>query len=234
MKLLNIDRKTLIFSFIIIILILINILAVSHCSNISATSDNNIIALTDSIKYFKGKNGALVAQKTMLNGDMSLLKHVNDSLYNIIKNIGVKSPDNVVYSKITITDIKHDTVWTQIHDTVSDKSKSIYNINKKFKFSDSYHTLAGNTWFNTDGVADSLGLSIDTNTVVADFTIVQKDNKVYITSNNPYIKYNNIIGINNTKKKRFGIGPVIGVGINQKVKVNPYIGFGIMYNIFLF
>lgn len=234
MNLKSIDKKTIFFVFIIIILIFSNLLTVSRCSTEKRTNEINLDALTDTIKYFESKNGSLVAQKTMLNGDLSTLKKVNDSLYNVIKEMGISSPDNVVYSKITIHDTKHDTAWVTQHDTIDEKNKYIYNINKKFNFSNSYRTLTGSTWFHSDGVIDSLGMSIDTNTVVADFTVVQKDNNVFITSNNPYIEYNKVIGLTNSKKKRFGIGPVVGVGINQKAKFTGFLGVGLMYNVFSF
>lgn len=235
MKLSSTDKKTILCVFIIIILIITNAITVSRCSVAKYNGDNNINALTDSIRYFKTTNGTLAAQKTMLVGDLHLLKHVNDSLYKIVKGLGVKSPDNVVYTKITISDTKHDTVWVTKRDSSkSDKNNYIYNINKKFDFSDNYRTLTGQTWFRSNGVTDSLGLVIDTNSVTADFTVVQKNNNVYITSNNPYVKYNNIIGLTRSKKKRFGIGLIVGVGINHKAQIGPYAGVGLTYNIFSF
>lgn len=234
MLLQNIDKKTIFFVFIIIILIFSNLLSISRCSTVKHTNDVNLEAMTDTIKYFETKNGLLVAQKTMLNGNLSTLKKINDSLYNVIKETGVNSPDNVVYSKVTIHDTNHDTAWITKHDTIDKNFKNIYNINKKFNFSDSYRTLTGSTWFHSNGLVDSLGMSIDTNTVIADFTIVQKDNNVYITSNNPYVEYNKVIGLTTSKKKRFGIGPVIGAGINQKAKFTGFVGVGLMFNVFSF
>lgn len=230
----NIDKKTIFFVFIIIILIFSNLLSISRCSTVKHTNEVNLEAMTDTIKYFESKNGLLVAQKTMLNGDLSTLKKINDSLYNVIKGTGVNSPDNVVYSKVTIHDTNHDTTWITKHDTIDKNSKNIYDINKKFNFSDSYRTLVGSTWFHSNGLVDSLGMSIDTNTVIADFTIVQKDNNVYITSNNPYVEYNKVIGLTTSKKKRFGIGPVIGAGISQKAKFTGFVGVGLMFNVFSF
>lgn len=231
----NINKRTLIYIIIIILLILFNCLSVSRCRTIKYSNETNIRALTDTIKYFKTKEGALVTQKTMLSGDLSTLQKVNDSLYNIIKSTNVKSPDNVVYTRITIKDTKHDTVWTSHRDTL--ENRNYYNIYRKFNFSDRYRTLTGTSWFKSDGIKDSLGLTIDSNQVNADFTVIQKNDQVYITSNNPYIIYNNIIGISSkevSKKKRFGVGPVLGVGINHKAQISPFIGIGINYNIFSF
>ena len=188
--------------------------------------DNNIIALTDTIKYYKGKNKELVASKKMLETSFKNIKYINDSLYNVLKSIGIKNPDNVVYIETIIKDEKHDTMWI---DTTS-------NIKKDFDFSNKYRILKGYVYLNRP---DTLGLSIEQNEAIANFTIIQKNNNLYITSNNPYIKYNNIIGINSKlenklKTKRFSIGPYIGVGINKDAKIEPTFGIGLTWSLLRF
>lgn len=188
--------------------------------------DNNIIALTNTIKYYKGKNKELVASKKMLETSFKNIKYINDSLYNVLKSIGIKNPDNVVYIETIIKDEKHDTMWI---DTTS-------NIKKDFDFSNKYRILKGYVYLNRP---DTLGLSIEQNEAIANFTIIQKNNNLYITSNNPYIKYNNIIGINSklenkSKTKRFSIGPYIGVGINKDAKIEPTFGIGLTWSLLRF
>lgn len=188
--------------------------------------DNNIIALTDTIKYYKGKNKELVASKTMLETSFKNIKHINDSLYNVLKSIGIKNPDNVVYIETIIKDEKHDTMWID----------TTFNIKKYFDFSNKYRILKGYVYLNRP---DTLGLSIEQNEAIANFTIVQKNNNLYITSNNPYIKYNNIIGINSklenkSKTKRFSIGPYVGVVINKDAKIEPTFGIGLTWSLLRF
>lgn len=220
--------KSKCFICIIVLLLFISMcISMRQCISNKHLYDNNIIALTDTIKYYKGKNKELVASKTMLETSFNNIKYINDSLYNVLKSIGVKNPDNVVYIETIIRDEKHDTMWV---DTTTS------NIKKDFDFSNQYRTLKGYVFLNRP---DTLGLSIEQNDVIADFTIAQKDNKMYITSNNPYIKYNNIIGIKNqserkTKTKRFGIGPYIGIGINKDTKIEPTIGIGLTWSLFRF
>lgn len=220
--------KSKCFIYIIVLLLFISMcISMRQCISNKHLYDNNIIALTDTIKYYKGKNKELVASKTMLETSFNNIKYINDSLYNVLKSIGVKNPDNVVYIETIIRDEKHDTLWV---DTTTS------NIKKNFDFSNQYRTLKGYVFLNRP---DTLGLSIEQNDVIADFTIAQKDNKMYITSNNPYIKYNNIIGIKNqserkTKTKRFGIGPYIGIGINKDAKIEPTIGIGLTWSLFRF
>lgn len=222
--------------YIILILLLFVVMCVSmrQCISNKHLYNNNIIALTDTIKYYKGKNKELVASKTMIETSFNNIKYINDSLYNVLKSIGVKNPDNVVYIETVIRDEKHDTMWV---DTTYNNANSINKyIKKDFDFSNKYRTLKGYVYLNK---LDTLGLSIEQNDVTADFTVTQKDNNVYITSNNPYIKYNNIIGIKNksehkTKTKRFGVGPYVGIGINKDAKIEPVVGIGITWSIFRF
>lgn len=217
---------------IICVLTLLCVLSINKCSKYKYLNDTNITALTDTIKYYKSKSGNLVVEKTILSGDINLLKQVNDSLYNIIKDIKVKNPDNIVYINTTIKDIIRDTCWVVKRDSI------IYNnsyIKKDFSFSDNWRTVQGYTYLKYD----TLGTVISKNDVRADFTVVQKDNKVYITSNNPYIEYNNIIGITNSnniqqKQKRFGIGPYIGFGITHKLDFVPTIGVSLHWSMIQF
>ena len=225
--------KNAIWYIILILLFVVMCVSMRQCISNKHTYNNNIIALTDTIKYYKGKNKELVASKTMIETSFNNIKYINDSLYNVLKSIGAKNPNNVVYIETVIRDEKHDTIWkTPI---VSSDGNNKY-IKKDFDFSNQYRTLKGYVYLNKP---DTLGLSIEQNDVIADFTVAQKDNNVYITSNNPYIKYNNIIGIKNqsehkTKTKRFGIGPYIGLGINKDAKIEPTIGIGITWSLFRF
>lgn len=225
--------KSKYFIYIIVLLLFVLMcLSMRQCISNKHLYDNNIIALTDTIKYYKGKNKELVVSKTMIETSFNNIKCINDSLYNVLKSIGVKNLDNVVYIETIIRDEKHDTMWI---DTTYNNINNKY-IKKDFDFSNQYRTLKGYVFLNRP---DTLGLSIEQNDAIANFTITQKDNNVYITSNNPYIKYNNIIGIKNqsqskTKSKRFGIGPYIGIGINKDAKIEPTIGVGLTWSLFRF
>ena len=230
---LKIIKSKLIIYIIALLLFVLMCLSMHKCISNKHLYDNNIIALTDTIKYYKGKNKELVASKTMIETSFNNIKYINDSLYNVLKSIGVKNPDNVVYIETIIRDEKHDTIWKTPIISSNDNNKYI---KKDFDFSNQYRTLKGYVYLNKP---DTLGLSIEQNNAIADFTITQKDNNVYITSNNPYIKYNNIIGIknqsqNNKKTKRFGIGPYIGIGINKDAKIEPTIGIGLTWSLFRF
>ena len=220
--------KNDIIKYIIIgALAIICLLAMGKCSAYKTLNADNVAALTDTIAYYKSRSNGLVAQKTMLQGDMDLLKKTNDSLYNKIKDISVKNPDNAVYVSTVIRDERRDTCWIVSVDSV------YYNkeIKKEFDFSDSWRTIQGYTYLRSD----TLGTRITRNDVTVDFTIVQKDSKVYITSNNPYVEYSNIVGITQEKAaekvKRWGIGPYIGFGVTHKLDFVPTVGVSLHWSL---
>lgn len=225
-------KNDIIKYIIICILALICLFAISKCSKYKTLNDDNVAALTDTISYYKSRSNQLVAQKTMLQGDMDLLKKVNDSLYNKVKDINVKNPNNAVYVNTVVHGVQRDTCWVVNVDSIYNN----YNreIKKEFDFSDSWRTVQGYTYLKND----TLGTCITKNDVNVDFTIVQKDNKVYITSNNPYVEYSDIVGITQTqnvqKVKRWGIGPYIGFGVSHKLDFVPTIGVSLHWSLIRF
>lgn len=238
------ENKHYIILYTLICLLFVSLLcSMKKCAQWSDMNYNNITALSDTIKYYKGKSEQLIAQKSILTGDMNTLKQISDSLYNIIKkDIKVNNPDNIIYINTIIKDTtSKDTCWIIKQDTIN----NIYNIKKKFDFSDKYRTLKGYTYYNKNinNKIDTLGTVITDNNMFVDFTVIQKDNQVYISSSNPYIQYNKIMGVTNSsiynknKKHKFGFGPYIGYGIaytNKQFKLAPSIGLSLHYNLFSF
>ena len=181
----NISKKTLLYIVILTISVIINVFTIKSCSDSKAINENNIIALTDSIEYYKIKTGEIVASKTMLEGDLKTLKISNDSLYNVIKKMDVNNPDKIVYVDNIIEMPSVDTLWRT--DTIICKER----IEKKFSFNDKYRLLEGNVFAENN----SLGLNILKDKVYFDYVLTIENNKVHIVSNNPYIQYNEISGL---------------------------------------
>ena len=228
-------RHYLIGTLVILMLIISTVyFAKSYYTQVKINK-HNIEALTDTITYYQTKNGKLVAEKNILIGDMSDLKIANEDLYNKVKSMKVSNPQNVVYIKSTVENEKHDTMWT-----VKIKRDTIYGkpfIDKKeFAFNNKYRELEGQvSLFDT-----TMTMSINKDKIYLDYTLAIKDGKVYIQSDNPYVKYNEIQGLSidgfkYKRQKRFGIGPSIGYGydfINNKF--SPYIGISLNYNLICF
>jgi len=155
------------------------------------------------------------------------LQSINDSLYRLIESIKVKNPDVVVGSDVAIDNGNHDTIWITTANEIS--SKSIY---RKFDFSNQFRELSGQVNYTND----TLGLHIEKDKVQFQYALAIKDNKVYMTSDNPYVKFSSITGLKIPKEKKvkkFGIGPVIYGGYGNK-GWNYGIGIGLQYNFIKF
>ena len=202
-------------------------LSINKCTYYKNVNDKNIIALTDSVKYYKGKYGNEVAKKTMIETDCKNLQIINDSLYRMIQSMQVKKPDIVIGGSTSIDNGKHDTVWVPTVTEITSK-----NIYRKFDFSNQYRELTGNVSYTND----TLGLYIEKDIMQFKYALAVKDNVVYMTSDNPYVKFNSITGLTiskQKKEKKFGIGPSVFGGYSNKGFVYG-IGIGLQYNLISF
>ena len=162
--------------------------------------DNNVKALTEQIQTWETKAGDLVAEKTVLEGDVKLLKQTNEELYEQVKKLKAR-PKEVVYVETEIINEVHDTTF------IVDSNY----IKKYFDFSDQWRTLTGFVEYNNP----NLNLTFTKDITKADFTVAIKDSKVYITSNNPHIVYNDIQGVVLPKKEpmfTISTGPSFSAG----------------------
>lgn len=189
--------------------------------------DNNVKALTEEMQTWKTKAGDLVAEKTVLEGDYKLLKQTNEELYEQVKKLKAK-PTEVVYVNVEVP--------YPVHDTTFVVSDSTTYVKHPFDFSNQWRTLSGFVEYNKPNV----GLTIDKDIVYADLTVAIKDSKVYVTSNNPYLQYNDVQGVvlpKTTPRWSIGVGPQFGVGygfINKKPDVYIGVGLSINYNLISF
>lgn len=197
--------------------------SINKCTYYKNVNDKNIIALTDSVNYYKGKFGNEVAKKTMIETDCKNLQIINDSLYRMIQSMQVKKPDIVIGGSTSIDNGKRDTVYIPTVTEITSK-----NIYRKFDFSNQYRELTGNVSYTND----TLGLYIEKDRMQFKYALAVKDNVVYMTSDNPYVKFNSITGLTipkQKKEKKFGIGPSVFGGYSNKGFVYG-IGIGLQYN----
>ena len=216
-------KRILIEVFSVVAFFVFITLSINKCTYYKNVNDKNIIALTDSVKYYKGKYGNEVAKKTMIETDCKNLQIINDSLYRMIQSMQVKKPDIVIGGSTSIDNGKHDTVWLPTVTEITSK-----NIYRKFDFSNQYRELTGNVSYTND----TLGLYIEKDRMQFKYALAIKDNVVYMTSDNPYVKFNSITGLTipkQKKEKKFGIGPSVFGGYGNKGFVYG-IGIGLQYN----
>ena len=216
-------KRILIEVFSVVAFLVFITWSINKCTYYKTVNDKNIIALTDSVNYYKGKYGNEVAKKTMIETDCKNLQIINDSLYRMIQSMQVKKPDIVIGGSTSIDNGKRDTVYIP---TVTEMtSKNIY---RKFDFSNQYRELTGNVSYTND----TLGLYIEKDRMQFKYALAVKDNIVYMTSDNPYVKFNSITGLTipkQKKEKKFGIGPSVFGGYSNRGFVYG-IGIGLQYN----
>lgn len=220
-------KSVLILGIICVCLSLVCLSSIRSCMSYKEQADNNIVALKDSIHYHKTKYNELYVSKQILIGNMNTLKVAYDSLYNTLKDMNIKDPSSVVYVNTVIEHVKHDTIWN-----VNNDSSIVYpNLYKEFNFTDKYRELSGNVYLNNS----QLGLNIEKDNIFADFTIAVENNKVFIKSNNPYVKYNDIKGLtlpSYNRKTTLVIGPSISWGYDFGNKnFSPTIGISATYGL---
>ena len=221
-------KTQIIIGALLVLAILFGINQTVAKRNLRKQNDNNIVALTDSVNFYKSKSGDLVAEKTLLLGDISTLKLANKELADEIEDMKVNKPQQVVYIETEIINEVHDTTWMiEPNDTL---------IQKAFDFSNQWRVLNGNIKLQEN----NLSLNIDNDKVFANFTLAIKDNKVYVKSDNPYVTYDDIQGLTLPKTKKnfsLGVGPTISYGYDfQHRNFGPFVGIslGLYYNFLQF
>jgi len=226
-------KITIIMLLLSVVLVCTNLFAIRQCNSYKDMNNNNVVALTDSIKYYKTKTGEIYVSKTLLEGDLNTLKLVNDSLVKTIKDMNLHKPGTVVYFDNTVDNGQKDTSWV-IPQNPSNDSNIVYpiNITKEFNFNNKFRQLEGNVTLNDT----TLGLNITKDKVFVDYTLAIEDNKVFLKSSNPYVQYNKIQGIQLPQpKKRWTtlvIGPSISYGYNFNNKsFGPSINLSLTYGL---
>ena len=228
------DNKKDIFQVLVMIILFVwALLSMEKCSTMKLnyeTAQNNIVALTDSIEYYECKTGELVAQKTILTGEIKDLKESHskelNALYNDLNSMKRKNAQLVAQIKGFIDNPVKDTIWK--YDTI----KFVQSLIQPFDFSDKWRTLSGNITLDDD----TMCLNIKEDQVFFDYTVAIENGCIYIKSDNPYVKYDYITGIQEQQKKpkRWNIGFQAGFGFqygmfNKTIDVGPYLGFGISW-----
>lgn len=219
----KINIRDIVYPIVIILLLGALSFSVNKCSQHKDQYRNNIEALNDTIKYFKSKEGDLVATKLAFESDVKTLKLLNENLYNEIEDLKIKNKvKEVVYVNGIIDNPEQDTTYIIQHDTIT---RGFYH---PFNFNNQYRILEGNVQYKDD----SLGVKIEKDQIMFDYTVaMDKDNKIYIKSTNPYVKYNEISGftIPREKRKRWSLGPAVNFGYDP-IQNKPSMSVGISLN----
>jgi len=222
---------------IVVILALLGALASAarSCNDNKRRYENNIEALTDSIKHLKSKSGEDVVKKTVFEiEDIDELRKLNNDLYKEVQDlknlVKLKNMTAATHFSGEVVNVLHDTTYVVQHDTIKN------GFNHHFAFNDEWRDLEGNVNY----ADESLSMAITKDVTRFDYTVVtDKDNKVYIKSKNPYVKFDEFTGFTMPSKtqkrsKHFGVGPESGVGVSTEGKVVPYAGIGVHWSLWQF
>jgi hypothetical protein len=227
------NKRTIVEVLAMIILFVWALTSMQRCSTMKLeynTAQNNIVALTDSIEYYESKTGELIAQKTMLTGEIKDLKEshskeLND-LYNDLNSMKRKNAQLAAKIDVLVENPARDTIWKY------DSVLVVQSLVQPFQFNDKWRNLSGNITLENN----TMGLNIKEDQVFFNYTIAVEDGLVYLMSDNPYVKYNRITAIQETQKKpkRWNIGFQLGLGFqyglfHEKVDIGPYLGLGVSY-----
>ena len=227
------NKKDIFQVLVMVILFVWALISMQRCSILKHnydTAQNNIVALTDSIEYYECKTGELVAQKTMLIGEIKDLKESHSKelncLYDDLNSMKRKNAQMAAQLKGFIDNPVKDTIWK--YDTIKFEKSLI----QSFDFSDKWRILSGNITLKDD----TIGLNIKEDQVFFDYTIAIEDGCIYIKSDNPYVKYDYVIAIQKQQKKpnHWNIGFQAGFGFqygmfNKTIDVGPYLGVGVSW-----
>jgi len=219
----GIRLKDIIYWFSILVLLIFLSVSVNRCQDTKRQYMNNLKALNDSIHYYKGKNGNLVATIRGFESDLKTLELLNKDLYDHIDELKMKNKVNsAVYFEGSVSMPEVDTVYVVDRDTI------YRGFDHKFNFNDKYRTLEGNVSYKDD----SLGVKISKDIVNFDYTVgIDSKNNIYISSQNPYVKYESITGFQLPKQrtKRFSLGPSINFGYDP-IQNKPSFSVGVSLN----
>lgn len=227
------NKKDIFQVLVMVILFVWALLSMQRCSIMKhnyETAQNNIVALTDSIEYYECKTGELVAQKTILIGEIKDLKESHSKelncLYDDLNSMKRKNAQMAAQLKGFIDNPVKDTIWK--YDTIKFEKSLI----QPFDFSDKWRILSGNITLK----GNTIGLNIKEDQVFFDYTIAIEDDCIYIKSDNPYVKYDYVTAIQEQQKKpkHWNIGFQTGFGFqygmfNKTIDAGPYLGVGISW-----
>ncbi|MFL1896770.1 DUF6549 family protein [Aquimarina sp. 2-A2] len=185
---------------------------------------NNLLAIQDTVKYYKNKEGDLVASKRALEVTNKELKeglYIKDQ-----KLIDLSKKFDKVHSA---TIIQTETIIDSV--TVPHETKVPFDFERKFILNTEDYSIAG--WSNQDENG------IEKISVPAKLRVVtgiknrwtKSHYTTDIVSDNPHVKIKDIDSqVITVRNKRFGVGFIAGIDI----KGEGIIGFGVSYDLFKF
>ena len=222
--------------------IIIILLLFKQCDSNKELKDfqNLQVALNDTITHWKDKDGLNHSRISVLTGvgikdflkiesqqkDIKELQQLVSTYKRELKRGGSATIINTVTKYDTIIKIKPgDTIFKSGVCDFSDSTINDY-ISAHFKL------VKDSLVFNLS-IRDAYSIIIGSD---KDGLFKKRKPFVEVTNKNPYseVKTLRTYDVPGSKPKRFGIGPSVGVGINQLLQPSVYVGFGLNINLIRF
>lgn len=224
-------------------------------------NQQNIVALTDSVRKTREDNRAVYSKFQMQFGSIKELQQTMPKLFKKID--GLENSESI--TNITnVTNVYSDTSKRDIPTDVIRNADSTYTLKWQYVSGDSSRILAGETIIDIQGKIIKSNLNGEETTYYSEETLqiepqgtnITKDmlrlqllvgtrrngkyDEIFVVPNNPNVTITDVEGAQIKRKmKRFGIGPYIGGGFgynpfNNQFETNIQIGVGVTYSIIRF
>lgn len=232
-----IKENKVLLSIVAILFILLSLMIgiIIRKNNNITIIENNLSAATEKIEVLKTTNGDLLAKnRSYITTINSLEDYINISKKEV-KDLQKTLDDKILYiSELeTLINIKP----TEVHDTTVVYKDSTFNFT--FNFSDKWYKLIGNSSFDYNRVKTEI------NTLYVNVPLcvgLTDDWKIFVTTPNPYVVFNDIEGalldkevyLKQQKKKRLGISISLGIYtgydlFDKSIYIGPGAGCGVSY-----
>ena len=173
-------------------------------------AENNVKALTDSVRVYKLSNDDLMFAKQAYILEKNELEKYLEISEKERKELEKKLKSSLAYIAKLEAEVRIDTLRLVDSVYIKDGHKNI-----AFRYNDKYVYLDGNT-----ELLDSITANTTLNKLDMGVPLkvgLTEDNQLFITSSNPYVNISDIEGAQivtkKTRDKRWGFGPYIGLGV---------------------
>lgn len=203
------------------------------------TTQTNFLAIQDTVKTYKLKNGQLLYEKQGFILEKEELEKYIQVSEKTIGELENKLDDKIALIAKLKSEIKIDTL--NIIDSVFVKNDTVFS---DFTYKDN--------WLYINGLTNCFNNNITTSIYTIDMSVpitigITENEKWLVTTENPYITFTDIKGANleKTKPKRWSLGVQAGLGIIGGAGIcgssdgivrsgwvlgfGPYVGVGINY-----
>ena len=232
-----IKENKVLLSIVAVLIVLLGLMIgiIIRKNNNITIIENNLNAATEKIEVLKTANGDLLAKTRSYVTTISDLEDYINISKKEIKDLQKALDDKILYigELETLIDIKP----TEVHDTTVVYKDSTFNFT--FNFRDKWYELIGNSSFDYNRVKTEI------NTLYVNVPLrvgLTDDWKIFVTTPNPYVVFNDIEGalldkdvyLKQQKKKKWGISISVGMYagydlVGKNIYVGPGAGCGISY-----